>query len=346
MRGMGDEDGKGSSDMAQGTEASQGRRIFVCEYLSASGGEPDAGDAALRAQGRAMRDALLADLLAVPGLEVSYASDGAAPPPACEGARAARARCGESLFDQVRREAAGHDLCWIVAPESEGVLARLHEVATEAGGARWIGCDGEAIAIASSKCATLERLARHGITTPLAFAGATHWVVKPDDGAGAVATLRHASRAAALADLQCRHRAGEPATLEPWVEGEALSLSLLCGSGVAEVLAVNRQHIGLDADGRIHLTGVAVNVPVDATRTAALCELAAALGRALPGLGGYVGVDVVWHAARGPVAIEVNPRLTCSYVGLSAALRRNIAREVIAAHEQRFARERTADARA
>ncbi|HEY6895520.1 MAG TPA: hypothetical protein VI258_15200, partial [Rhodanobacteraceae bacterium] len=33
-----------------------------------------------------------------------------------------------------------------------------------------------------------------------------------------------------------------------------------------------------------------------------------------------------------PVVIEVNPRVTCAYVGLSAALRRNLARDVLSVH--------------
>jgi predicted ATP-grasp superfamily ATP-dependent carboligase len=167
--------------------------------------------------------------------------------------------------------------------------------------------------------------------------------VKPDDGAGAVATRRHASHAAALADLERRRGAAESATLEPWVEGEALSLSLLCGDGAAELLAVNRQHLALDADGQVTYGGVTVNA---AAPDAELRRFAAAVARALPGLAGYVGVDVVRHAERGPVAIEVNPRVTCAYVGLSAALGRNLARDVLEAHERRGAAAEVADARA
>jgi len=50
----------------------------------------------------------------------------------------------------------------------------------------------------------------------------------------------------------------------------------------------------------------------------------------LPGLRGFVGIDLVWHAQRGPVLIEINPRLTCSYVGLSQRLGRCLAGEVLA----------------
>jgi len=233
----------------------------------------------------------------------------------------------------VARRAKGNELSWIIAPESDGLLARLHEaVTTGAGAGRWIGCDLPAITLASSKRATLERLAARGIATPLAFEGqARRWVVKPDDGAGAIATRRHATRAAALADLASRHAA---ATLEPWVEGEALSLSLLCrGDAPAQLLAVNRQAIDVDAEGAVEYRGVDVAaLGRDDARWPQLAALACAVARALPGLAGYVGIDLVWHAERGPVAIEVNPRLTCAYIGLSAALGRNLAREILDSH--------------
>jgi len=45
---------------------------------------------------------------------------------------------------------------------------------------------------------------------------------------------------------------------------------------------------------------------------------------ALPGLRGHVGVDLVVAPDR-CVVIEVNPRLTTSYVGLRRALRANLA---------------------
>ena len=298
-----------------------------------------------------MRDALVADLLGVPGVSVTLAHGaGVAPPAVCGAAHIAVAPGGEALFDFVRSAARSHDLTWVVAPESDGLLARLHDSVAASGASRWIGCDAASIAIASSKRATLERLARHGIATPLAFTDgvAAHWVVKPDDGAGAAGTQRHASRDAARADLQQRRRAaGASATLEPWVEGEALSMSLLCGGGRAELLAANRQRIALGPEGRVEFGGVEVHaLRRDRPRLAALRALAGAVARALPGLAGYVGVDLVWHAARGPVAIEINPRLTCAYVGLSAALGRNVAHEVIAGHESRFAIAEAADARA
>jgi predicted ATP-grasp superfamily ATP-dependent carboligase len=50
--------------------------------------------------------------------------------------------------------------------------------------------------------------------------------------------------------------------------------------------------------------------------------VAEAVGRAVPGLRGYVGIDLIDTVA-GAVVIEINPRLTTAYVGLRESLSRN-----------------------
>lgn len=300
--------------------------VWVCEYLSGGGlrdaPADDAGTAELLAAGTAMRDALMADLAALPG-----------PAPRCADAASGRApRAGETMLNFVRREAAGARRAWVVAPESDGLLAAFSEAVPASA---WVGCTPEAIRLAASKRATLRHLAAQGVATPLAFAPqATAWVVKPDDGAGTQDTRRHASRAAADADLSGRVLWGRSATLEPWVDGEALSLSLLCGGAAGvELLSINRQRIALDDGGLLRDEGVAIRaIGLDDARAPALARLAHAVHGAIEGLRGFVGIDCVWHAEHGPVVIEVNPRLTCAYVGLSQALGRNLAGEILALH--------------
>lgn len=305
-------------------------QVFVYEYLS-GGGLVD-GDAAATAvlmpQGLAMRDALVADLLASGDCDVTAATcarAGALP----AGAGEAVPLDGETPVDFAARLAAGHDLAWVVAPETGGCLAEFERAI---GAPRWLGCDARSIAITSSKSATLRHLGAHALPTPwMHAAGARRWVVKPDDGAGSVATQVHANRLGAEADLAGRHARGESACLEPWIDGEALSLSMLCELGRAELLSVNRQKIAALPDGSLRYDGVEIDVlPRSSARWRGLATLAARVAAALPGLRGFVGVDIVASERLGPVLIEVNPRLTCAYVGLSKRLGRNLAREVLA----------------
>jgi tyramine---L-glutamate ligase len=321
-------------------------RVFVYEHLS--GGGADDGCDELLAAGRDMRDAVVLDLLQTGDCEVTAAA-GSQAPHVPAGAFARRPPPGlfgtEFVAEFVARQARAHDRVWVIAPETGGVLARLRHavgaVDSAVGAERWLGCDAAAIEVTSSKRATLERAAEHGLITPLAFTlspATRRWVVKPDDGAGAVATRMHNTHAAARDDVETRRRCGEAAVLEAWVAGEPLSLSLLCSAQQVELLSVNRQQLAIDAFGVLSFTGVQVAaLPRDDPRNGTLRAWARALARAVPGLRGYVGVDLVWHAQRGPVLIEINPRVTMSYVGLSAALGRNVAAAVLAAHHHETA---------
>jgi predicted ATP-grasp superfamily ATP-dependent carboligase len=217
-----------------------------------------------------------------------------------------------------------------VAPETGGELARLHAAV---GADRWIGCDAASIRCAASKRATLAVLAAAGVPTPLDGA-ANHrgrWLVKPDDGAGCLSTRVHGHHAAARSAIESHRGHADALALEPFVEGEALSISMVVGADLATAVSFNRQHIEIDAAGRLRDLGVqaaALDVAAD-PRIARLEAVAAATARALPGLGGFVGIDVVWNEERGAVVIEVNPRVTCAYVGLSGKLGRNLAADIL-----------------
>jgi len=306
--------------------------VLVVEYLSAGGTveEDPQASALLLPQGLAMRDAVAADLLRG-GARVTVATCAAASRVSA-GPTAARSEAGDSLPDFVARLARRHDAVWAIAPETGGCLAAFERAV---GRPRWLGCSAEAITLASSKGATLRRLAARGIATPLAFArdgDPGRWVVKPDDGAGAVATRRHASLPAARADVEAQQQAGAVAWIEPWVEGEALSLSLLCRPHGVELLSVNRQHITIDDSGKLSYEGVEIDVlPAADPRRRTLATLAGRVAAAVPGLRGFVGIDLVWHPRWGPVVIEINPRVTCAYVGLPERLGRCLAAEWLAA---------------
>ncbi|WP_042268022.1 ATP-grasp domain-containing protein [Paraburkholderia heleia] len=337
-------------------------KIFVFEYLTGGGIDPahaGAGNladlSALIVEGRVMRDALVNDLRVLDGVSVSFASS------RFETVTSPLAHCtaapGEQMTAFVARVARQHDYAWIIAPECDGLLLHLYDAV---GAARWLGCAKEAIRVASSKSATSACLAAHGIaTTPAVepgqcLADAAHggseggrWVVKPDDGAGGLDTFVFDRFAQACAEYEARAAAARNPVLQAWVEGEPLSLSLICEDGRAELVSINRQHIGVSAMDRsdgageaqahaasvLEFDGVSVNqIALSSEKGRELAALAQRVAQALPGLRGFAGIDVVWHPQRGPVVIEVNPRLTVAYAGLSAALGANLASGLLAAH--------------
>ncbi len=277
--------------------------VLVHEYLSGGGAldsEGEGGDAhaaGLLAQGLAMRDAMLADMAALPGVRASVVAT-----------------------RELAARAADADAVWSVAPETGGLLAAICASVPRG---KWLGCTPDAIRIAGSKSATRRLLREHGVPVPDEAAAGMRVIVKPDDGAGATDTRVLDALPGALAPGM---------TAEQFLEGDAMSATLLCGeAGSAELLAVNRQRIAIDASGRLAYRGVEIAVePVGGARGVALQRLASNVAAALPGLRGIVGIDLVWHAERGPVVIEVNPRVTSAYVGLSARLKRYLARDVLA----------------
>lgn len=307
------------------------RRVFVYEYLSGGGSVDDDSVADdLLQMGAAMRDAMVLDLLCIEHCAVSVATCARAPI-RLAGVGALSPGPAESPRRFVERQARRHDAVWLVAPETSGLLAGLSAAVEPS---RSLGCEPGAIVLASSKQATVEHLAACGLATPLACAddpGVRRWVVKPDDGVGAVDARVHDELEAARRDQRARGSGSAAGWLEPWVDGEALSVSMLCGGGRATLLSLNRQHISVGRDGALHFDGVDVNVmPAGDPRRPVLAALAGRVAAAIPGLRGFVGIDLVWHAQRGPVVIEVNPRVTSAYVGLSASLGRNIAAELLA----------------
>jgi predicted ATP-grasp superfamily ATP-dependent carboligase len=70
--------------------------------------------------------------------------------------------------------------------------------------------------------------------------------------------------------------------------------------------------------------------PLDHPLASEAQALAVRTCEALPGLRGYVGVDMVL-TPRGAVVIEVNPRLTTAYLGVRAAVEGNVAARAAAA---------------
>lgn len=285
--------------------------VFVCETVT--GGDYLGAELppSLVAEGALMRDTLIGDLEDLPGVRVVTTHDARLPAPPRGTSTALR--LGDdpsSVWKLMAREA---DCCWPVAPETDGLLQHLAEqLRTQC--RRVVAPAGDTIALCASKSRTTRALAAAGVpvvpTWPLGelpdgLGGP--FVVKPDDGAGA---------------LDVRLFAQPPSPpfspgliVQPFVEGEAASLSLLCQSGRTHVLTANRQHVA-QTDGALHFTGVTVGAfPVDET----LRAFGERVGAALPGLHGLVGVDFI-ATARGPVAVEVNPRLTTAYVGLRRSL--------------------------
>ena len=107
-----------------------------------------------------------------------------------------------------------------------------------------------------------------------------------------------------------------------WLEVEIAVSEVLAEMGEVppEAVAVIREKATFSVER------ILVNAVPD--RDGRWARLADRVAAAIPGLWGYVGVDLLLTPA-GPVVLEINPRLTTSYCGLRAALGINTAALVL-----------------
>jgi predicted ATP-grasp superfamily ATP-dependent carboligase len=287
-------------------------RVFVYEYMTATatGRAPGSPEHGMYREGRAMRDALAADLHAAGVSVTTYPDD--APP------------CDDHRF---LLEVARSDRQLIIAPELHGTLHALTVLARTKGNP--LGPSPDAVALTSDKLALAERWRAHGVPTPATTdreptaCEAFPYIWKPRDGAGSTDTFLVRDRfELAAARASCTD--ARPMILQEFVPGRAASVAFLCGPRARVALAPGRQL--LSADGRFKYEGGEVPLaPALAARATALATRAVAY---VPGLLGYVGVDLVLGEAAdgtGDRAIEINPRLTTSYLGLRALADFNLA---------------------
>ena len=155
-------------------------------------------------------------------------------------------------------------------------------------------------------------------------------VCKPRDGAGSQATFlvqNSQDLSGCLAQAVAEGWHGEM-VLQPFVPGEAVSVAFLLGPSQCVSLVPVAQH--LSEDGRFHYRGG--RLPLSADRAARTVALGRRAIEAVPGLQGYVGVDLVLGPATDgsrDQVIEINPRLTTSYLGLRALCRDNLAERML-----------------
>ncbi len=301
-------------------------RIAVLEAVCAGlcGDHPSPS---LLAEGLAMWRAVVDDLLAIPDITVATLIDARcqhhAPP-------ALRFDCWHvenSLVAQLGwNECLSHaDAAWIIAPESDQLLERF--VSAVPPTIQSWNADPSAVRLCADKGALAKRLLQHGVLTiptdpvdwesPPSFANGPS-LVKPRDGAGSQLVRRihnevewRAARTEFLASGQLSN-----AIRQPYIPGRALSIAGWFHSRGVTWFPIAEQH--LSTDGCFTYQGGTIPADIDAVAQAAVQKLAADTAATIPGLCGYIGMDVLLpetSPAR-PVLVEINPRLTTSSIGM------------------------------
>jgi predicted ATP-grasp superfamily ATP-dependent carboligase len=308
-------------------------RLLICESVTGGGFAGSPLPPGLAREGDMMLGALVKDVAALEGIDIVAVRDARLAPLEPAGSCQVIPVRGDP-WEVWRNAIEEVDAVWPIAPETGGALQRLSELVVRAGRIL-IGSRPPAVALTTSKRATAERLNACGVpavpTEPaleIARRGPPEagngWVVKPDDGAGAEETRRF-RRAGELGQALAAAADIGNLVVQPFVPGVAASMSVLCQEGRARLLSCNLQNIVIENQA-FRFRGCLVG---GYEQRRPVCEqLAAAVAAAIPDLWGYVGIDLI-DGDSGPLVLEVNPRLTTSYVGLRQAIGANPAALVL-----------------
>ncbi|MCU0628681.1 MAG: ATP-grasp domain-containing protein [Methanoregulaceae archaeon] len=227
---------------------------------------------------------------------------------------------GGEFAEEIRHLAPGCDAGLVIAPDH--LLFRYTSLLEQL--THNIGCGSMNAAVCAHKRRAAAILSRHNIPVPEEGAKGRR-VLKPEQGCGAQGVRLSSDEP------------GKGEFAQEFIDGEHLSVSLvgsrLVGNACSYytgkaplLLAVNRQHIGIDAGGRFHYLGG--ETPVVHPRHE---EIVGTAVQALNVLGcqGYCGVDIVLSDR--PYVVDVNPRITTSLVGIAACMEEEIADILVAA---------------
>lgn len=270
-----------------------------------------------------MLKALWQDLQVVPGVEVEVLLGEGWPAQIPVNRPCIPAHDHDTEFiDRVVR----NDAVLLIAPETDGLLLKYARLVEECDGTL-LGPTPEGIELAGDKLALADHW--HASKIPTAITMPYDELVipfpivcKPRHGAGSQGIFVAKNRESlARADLHSM-------IFQPWLPGHPASVALLLGFPERFPLRSAFQVLSHDGFFRYHGGMVPLPPPLE-ERALALAEKAVAC---VPGLQGYVGVDLVLGpAADGSedYAIEINPRLTTSYIGLRALAETNLANAML-----------------
>jgi len=236
------------------------------------------------------------------------------------------------------------DATYIIAPESAQTLQRLVECIEKAGGVS-LNCSATAIEKISNKHTLYDELKRIGIRTPdtlmvdscedikeikhsvseLGFP----LIFKPIDGVGCqgLSIVRNEKQIKSALDKLMKESLGRYFLAQKFVKGTASSVSLISTEEEALPLTLNEQIVTLSppSSDSAYTGGI---VPLHHPLLEDALETAQRIVELFKGLRGYIGVDMVLTNDE-PVVMEINPRLTTSYIGLRKVINFNLAQAIV-----------------
>jgi predicted ATP-grasp superfamily ATP-dependent carboligase len=245
----------------------------------------------------------------------------------------------------IQKIAGSADAFYVIAPETDGILQSLVELVEQTGAAS-LNCPAVAIEKVSDKIVFYKFMRKLGLPLPEmmiftvaddlkeirnAVRGGLNFPVifKPSDGVSCsgVSVVCNEEQIADAVDKIKVSSSSKHFLVQEFIKGAAASVSLLSTSSNVVSISLNRQDVTIETpENCSSYSGGAA--PFGHPLQTEAFKVAEKLAKSSPDLRGYVGVDFVLTEDEA-VAIEVNPRLTTSYVGLRSVVNFNPAQAIV-----------------
>ncbi|MDG2380359.1 MAG: ATP-grasp domain-containing protein [Pirellulaceae bacterium] len=312
------------------------RTVFLYEFITAGGWHHVASgppDGSLLAEGRAMLEAIATDFAALDNVSVNLMWDTRLERPPAGQIEIAKVCSADEELKTFASLASNCECTLIIAPEIDNWLSSKTRTAQELD-ALLLGPNVNFVEITSDKSLTAERLRSAGVPTPrtvryrpgnpLPSELGERLIVKPNDGAGSTDV-----RKLNTSDLEAHVSGDREYCVQEFCSGRPASVASICREHDRIMLPACWQSI--EPTTFRYQGGRTIQEQSIQDR---LTQLAHATLDTLPPTRGYVGIDLVLgDRLDGSLdrVIEVNPRLTTSYVGLRATADGNLADAMLSA---------------
>jgi predicted ATP-grasp superfamily ATP-dependent carboligase len=304
--------------------------ILVFEYIVGGGYSHDELPESLTREGLLMLKTLVAELSELSSVNITVMIDGRMLNfvEFSEPVNTVIVEQGSPYLPIFKRLLDTCDAVWPIAPETCGILGLLSEI-IESSGKTLHNSTSNAVKLAGNKWLTYQRLCQHTIDTPITYLLSSftykngEWMIKAIDGVGSCDSY-YVNSLEAYLEVTNKLILGNY-IIQAHIDGVATSLSCLFKNGTGHLLTVNLQQFDL-VDKTYQLKQILVNFKKSDKDYQNIVDR---IATAVPGLRGYVGIDLIEHRNGKVYILEINPRLTTSYAGIKKATGINIAECVI-----------------
>ncbi|MEM2897206.1 MAG: ATP-grasp domain-containing protein [Candidatus Bathyarchaeia archaeon] len=301
-------------------------KILIVEAISS--GYTKHGDASILSEGLAMLVSITNDMLKA-GYDVSIVLEKKLMNSTLRLKASRIFKVGTLKDSSLKAFAKNHDFVYIIAPESENLLSKM----VESLDSFHINSKPKTIRLMSDKARMLSELSKRGFRVPETLKSPFEdssiedlgfpLIIKPCFGAGCEGLKIVKDTGEFHKVFKSLNKVYGSLIAQKLIKGIPASVSVMTDGSRVKPLALNKQFIKFDNPS--YFGGY---TPLNHALKQKAFDMIKKLVENFKGLKGYVGIDIVFSKNEVYI-IEVNPRLTVSYVGLSKVSKINLARLMV-----------------